>query len=142
MRRPGTRTVLLSAAALVAAIQLVPIDRSNPPARADPPAPQPVATLLRRACYDCHSNETRWPWYDYIAPGSWLVRHDIQSGRRHLNFSEWPSYPAATRQKKLRDISEQVSHGEMPLWYYTPLHPDARLTPAEARAIVDWAGSR
>ena len=73
---------VLALAAVFVAIQLVPVHRDNPPVASDLDAPADVKSILRRACYDCHSNETRWPWYAYVAPVSWLVAHDVEEGRR------------------------------------------------------------
>jgi heme-binding protein len=81
--------------------------------------------------YDCHSNETVWPWYSHVAPMSWLLQRDVDEGRRKLNFSEW-----GRPRKEARESAKAVQKGEMPPWYYIPLHPDARLTAAETRALV------
>jgi hypothetical protein len=69
--------------------QLVPLDRSNPPVSAEVPATPEVRAILKRSCYDCHSNETRWPWYAYAAPMSWLLVYDVHEAREHMNFSTW-----------------------------------------------------
>ena len=117
------------------------------PARTNPPTvndwiatnapPPPVAARLRAACYDCHSNETKWPWYGRIAPASWLVVHDVNEGRKHLNFSDWP--PAADRAaKKFDRISEVLDYREMPPQKYTLLHPEARLTAADRQELTGW----
>ena len=98
-----------------------------------------VAVLLRTSCYDCHSNETRWPWYSGIAPASWLVAQDVAGGRRHLNFSEWGKYSPTRQISLLGKISDEVSSRGMPLPKYLMLHADARLTPADADSIVHWA---
>ena len=98
----------------------------------------PVSRLVTTACFDCHSNETRWPWYSYVAPVSWLVADDVASGRRHLNFSEWGKYPKSKRVLKLGQIYEQVSKGEMPIQQYLYIHSDARLTAADRDSITDW----
>jgi hypothetical protein len=90
--------------------------------------------LFHRACFDCHSNETLWPWYSHVAPVSWLVQDDVNGGRRHLNFSEW-NRP----QDHAVDVAAQVRQGDMPLWFYLPLHPAARLTAAEKQALIDGA---
>lgn len=118
--------------------QLVPVTRVNPPVQSDLAAPDGVKTVLRRACYDCHSNETVWPWYSYVAPVSWLVADDVNHGRRHVNFSTWSSMPADRQAKTLREIGEQVESGEMPLWYYLPMHPAARLSDADKALLRDW----
>ncbi|MCA9510247.1 MAG: heme-binding domain-containing protein [Myxococcota bacterium] len=134
--------IALAAVALLAAIQLVPVDRSNPPVTSEVPADPATREILRRACYDCHSNETRWPWYARVAPVSWLVAHDVEEGREHVNFSTWNEYTAKKQRKKLDEVWEEVEEGEMPLWFYVPLHPDAKLGEADLRAIEAWAKAR
>lgn len=133
--------VALVAAALVG-IQFVPIERTNPPVTGDVPAPANVRAILRRACYDCHSHETLWPWYSRVAPFSWLVASDVNEARGKLNFSAWDRYPAAKRADKLEDVGTEVGKGEMPLWYYLPMHPAARVSDADKAAVVQWAGER
>jgi mono/diheme cytochrome c family protein len=116
-------------------IQLVPYghNHTNPAVVAEPPWDSPqTRDLAARACFDCHSNETKWPWYSSVAPVSWLTQHDVDDGRRRLNFSEW-NRP----QREARSAAERVSEGEMPPWFYLPMHPTARLTPAEKQALVD-----
>ena len=125
-------------------IQLGQPDRSNPPIdqsitiAAQAEFARPVSELIKASCFDCHSNETRWPWYSYVAPVSWLVADDVASGRRHLNFSEWGKYPKSKRVLKLGQIYEQVSKGDMPIQKYLFLHSDARLTAADRDSITDW----
>jgi hypothetical protein len=132
------RRLGLALAVAVVAIQLVPVDRSNPPERGAPDAPEDVLATLRRACYDCHSNETVWPWYSRVAPVSWLVAHDVEEGRKHLDFSRWETLPAPRRAHKLEEIEEVLREGEMPLGKYKLLHPEARLRAEDVRRIVDW----
>lgn len=118
-------------------IQLVPSghDHTNPPVTKEPAWNSPgTRELVRRACFDCHSNQTGWRWYSYVAPVSWLVARDVNQGRRHLNFTEW-DHP----QRHAKDVAEQVKEGEMPLWFYLPLHPSAKLTDAEKLALIDGA---
>lgn len=131
------RALRWAAAAIVVillALQLVPYGRShtNPPGRAEPPWDTAATRALAvHACYDCHSNETVWPWYSHLAPVSWLVQRDVDEGRRKLNFSEWDR-----PQKEARGSAKEVRKGAMPPWYYTPLHPATRLTAAETGALV------
>jgi len=103
------------------------------------PASPEVRAVLRRACYDCHSNETVWPWYSKVAPSSWLVSSDVLSGRRHMNFSTWNRRTAERQAEALRQAWEEVEAGEMPLWYYMPLHPEARLTDADKALLRAWS---
>ena len=124
---------------VVVAIQFVPVTRSNPPERGQAPAPPEVQAILVRSCYDCHSSETRWPWYSRIAPASFLIAHDVREGRKELNLSAWEQYDARRKARKLREIAEQVETGEMPQWYYVLLHPDARLSARDRERIADWS---
>ncbi len=133
------RIALLALAALLLVAQLVPVDTTNPPVRADVDAPPEVHALLQRACYDCHSNVTVWPWYSRVAPVSWLVAHDVSEGREKLDFSTWDAYSAVRRRKKLRETAAEVAEGEMPPWYYALVHPEARLSAAERDLLRDWA---
>ncbi|MFM2418631.1 MAG: hypothetical protein RL385_3354 [Pseudomonadota bacterium] len=115
-------------------IQLVPYGRSheNPPVRKEPVWDSPeTRALAKRTCFDCHSNESTWPWYSHVAPVSWLVQHDVDEGREHLNFSEFDG-----PQRHAEDAAESVEEGEMPMAIYLPLHPEARLSPAEKAALV------
>lgn len=120
-------------------IQLVSFERTNPPVTGEIKAPDDVKPLLERACYDCHSNQTVWPWYSRIAPGSWLMHRDVTEGRKELNFSEWASFTPERRQKKHKEMAEELEDGGMPPWFYLPLHSAAKLTPEERARLVAWA---
>lgn len=89
--------------------------------------------IFFRACADCHSNETHWPWYSYVAPVSWLVQNDVSEGRAHLDVSMW----GVQRRNHGRDAAGQVERGDMPLWYYLPMHPKAKLSKAEKTAFIN-----
>jgi hypothetical protein len=118
-------------------IQFVPFghDHSNPAVTKEPAWNSPdTRELFRRACFDCHSNQTGWRMYSYVAPVSWLVARDVNEGRSHLNFSEWDK-----PQRHAKDVTEQVKSGEMPLWFYVPLHPSAKLSDSEKQALMDGA---
>jgi len=128
-------------AIVLALIQLIPADRTNPPVRIDVDAPDEVKEILRRACYDCHSHETRWPWYSRVAPISWWIADHVEHGRGDLNFSEWPALDFYAQELAFKDIEEQITKGEMPLRNYTILHPEARLTDDERETILRWARS-
>ena len=115
--------------------------RTNPPVVRDlmatnPPPPE-IAAMLHTACYDCHSSETRWPWYSRVAPMSWQIAKDVNDGRDNLNFSDWPNDPMRAA-KRLEDMSEQIGYGEMPLKKYTLIHTDARLTESQRKELTDW----
>jgi hypothetical protein len=129
------------AALVVLGLQLVPVERTNPPVESAIAAPEAVAVLLRRACFDCHSHATRWPWYSRVAPLSWWIADHVAHGREHLNFSRWPDADADARDHALREIEEQVKTEEMPLASYLLVHREAHLTPEEREAIVRWARS-
>lgn len=118
-------------------IQLVPYGRAhtNPPVLNEAPWDSPqTRTLAERACFDCHSNETEWPWYTNVAPASWLIQRDVDEGREDLNFSEWGSRGEG---EEIEELVEVILEGEMPPVQYLPLHPDARLTAAEKQQLAD-----
>lgn len=139
-KRAGRLAVAL--AALAVTIQFVPVDRADPPVVRDVGAPAPVAALLHRACYDCHSNLTRWPWYSRVAPVSWFVADHVHDGRKALNFSDWPALDLDAQDELLRHIAKQVDEGHMPLASFRLAHPGARLTRAERDTITAWAEGR
>lgn len=120
--------------AVVVLIQLVPYGRNheNPPVIAEPAWDSPTTrALAQRACFDCHSNETVWPWYSNVAPLSWMVQEHVDEGREYLNFSEW-NRP----QEEAGESGETVAEGEMPIPNYLWLHPEAALTPDEKTALI------
>ncbi|RPA69444.1 cytochrome C [Cyclobacteriaceae bacterium YHN15] len=100
---------------------------------------QDVAALLKKSCYDCHSNESIYPWYSHIAPSSWLLAKDIREGREELNFSEWDNYDMMKKLGLLDDISIAVGEGEMPLGIYLLMHPSAKIDDAQRELIIAWA---
>jgi hypothetical protein len=132
MRRVGIWSVSVLIA-LVLLIQFVSYgrDHSNPAVRAEPAWDSPrTRELTVRACYDCHSNETTWPWYTNIAPISWLVQSDVERGRAELNYSD-PQY-----MHESSEAAESVLEGEMPPWYYSLPRPRARLTDTERDELM------
>ncbi|HEA28918.1 MAG TPA: cytochrome C [Leeuwenhoekiella sp.] len=98
-----------------------------------------VAAILKTACYDCHSNQTQYPWYAEVAPVSFWLSDHIQEGKHHLNFSAWQGYSAKRKDDKLDELIEEVTDGEMPLESYTLIHQDAHLTRAQTDAMITWA---
>ncbi|NTV02187.1 MAG: heme-binding domain-containing protein [Chlorobiaceae bacterium] len=117
-------------AAVLLLIQLVPFgkDHTNPPATGTPKWDSPrTLELFNRACKDCHSNETVWPWYSNVAPVSWLTALDVKIGRKKFNVSEWGREGV----NKGDEAAEETREGKMPPWFYLPAHPEAKLTPSE-----------
>lgn len=102
------------------------------------PVPPDVQQILAKACNDCHSNNTRYPWYAEVQPVGWWLANHVKDGKRHLNFDEFTSGPIARRYKKLDECIEQVKNGDMPLPSYTIIHKDAILTDAEKQALYAW----
>jgi hypothetical protein len=147
---PLFRGVLLGIAGL-AAIQLIRPARTNPPinqtqtAQAILSVPSSVDATFRRACYDCPSNETRWPWYSNLAPVSWFLVNHVNGGRRHMNFSDWlPSGtndPPDLTRKRLDSICREAQRREMPLTSYLLLHSAARLSQDDIDAVCRWANT-
>jgi hypothetical protein len=126
--------VLLGLVAVFALIQLVPYghDHANPSARVEPQwASAEVRSLAVRACFDCHSNQTVWPWYSHVAPVSWLLQNDTLEGREKLNFSAW-NRP----QDEADEAAEELRSGDMPMWYYEVPHPAAHLNDAEKEQLA------
>jgi hypothetical protein len=114
-----------------------PVDESQTIQARTHMTPQ-VAAILDRSCRDCHSNQTRWPWYGNVAPVSWFVIDDVNEGRQALNLSEWGRYDQRRQEKKLLQICDEVTDGAMPLSVYTPMHPGSKLTPDDVKTLCDW----
>lgn len=144
----------------IIAIQFVPVERTNPPVVQEPNWDSPqTRALAKEACFDCHSNETQWPWYAKVAPVSWLVTDDVHEGRAKLNFSEWTGANSGEAEEKngaeaddeenegreeeggegaeIEEITDVIREGEMPLQPYLLLHPKARLSAAEQQALIN-----
>ncbi|MFS4468090.1 heme-binding domain-containing protein [Maribacter sp. 2210JD10-5] len=101
--------------------------------------PPTVKTILQETCYDCHSNNTDYPWYNNIAPVSFWLKHHIDKGKEHLNFSDWEQYSMKQKDHKLEELIEEVSEGKMPLKEYTWTHKEAILSNTQIDAITKWA---
>lgn len=132
------KRILFALLIILIGIQFIPLERTNPPVSLDINAPENITAILRTSCYDCHSNETNWPWYSHVAPVSFMVVDDVKEGRKHLNFSEWDKYNGNERQKLLEDIFDEVKREEMPLTLYTFTHPNAKLDPYRIQLLEDW----
>lgn len=134
-----TRKLPLALIVALIGAQLVPLDRSNPPVTGEIDAPAEVMTILRKACYDCHSNEVNWPWYSKVAPMSFSVVHHVDEGREYMNFSEWDKLTPEKRAYKISECWEMVEEGEMPLSEYLWFHSEAELTPEDMEVLKAWA---
>lgn len=142
------KRILLGLVAVLVILQFFRIDKTNPPL--DQPndfitqtnPPQEIAALLKDACYDCHSHETKYPWYTNIAPVSWWIKDHIDEAREHLNFSIWGTYEAKKRAHKLEECYEEVEEKHMPLKSYTWMHPEAKLDESQRSKLVKWFKAR
>jgi cytochrome c551/c552 len=137
MKKIGRTLLILVGIGLVLflLIQLIPYGRNhtNPAVVAEPTWDSPATRdLVKRACFDCHSNETVWPWYSNIAPVSWLVYHDVQEGRNRMNFSEWNS----NFHPNVNELVGIIQEGEMPPAQYLLMHPNAKLSAADKQALI------
>lgn len=143
-RKGIVKKVLIVLLAVFVIMQFFGIDKTNPKiekakdliAMTNPPAE--IETMLRTACYDCHSHESTYPWYSNIAPVSWFLEDHIEEGREHLNFSKWGDYSEDKANHKLHECEEEVEEGEMPLDSYTWIHGDADLSDAQRKKLATW----
>lgn len=128
---------LLAGVALAAiTIQFIPYGKqhTNPPIINQPEWNTPrTQELFNRACADCHSHQTTYPWYSAIAPVSWLIQRDVEEGREHFNVSAW----GAQKENEADEAAKEVKKGSMPPWFYLPTHPEAKLSDAEKRELMD-----
>ena len=140
------KLLLIGVAVLVAVfllLQLVPYGHAhnNPPVAAEPAWDSPqTRELAQRACFDCHSNETVWPWYANVAPVSWLVQHDVDEGREHLNFSTWNQSQGERGEEEgeeAEELVEVVREGSMPPKNFLLTHPEARLSDTERASLIE-----
>jgi len=135
------KKILFITIALFTLLQFIPAKIQNP--KTNPAleikAPKKVMTILKRSCYDCHSNNVVIPWYAAIAPASLMIKRDVDLGRKWLNFSTWENYTAKEKDKKLKEIFREV-YVAMPLASYLSIHKNAKLTKDEIQLIRDWTG--
>ena len=139
------KSVVIVLAVAFLAIQVVRPERTNPPVDSSrtihsqlQPPPE-VMSVLERSCADCHSNQTRWPWYSNIAPASWLLVNHVNHARSHMNFSEWAKYERKDAAELLEEMCDETSKGDMPLPSYLLIHRDAKLTPQDVRTLCEWS---
>lgn len=131
----NAKTIAVAAIAAIVGIQFIPYgkDHTNLPVMSEPQwDSEQTKELFNRACADCHSNETKYPWYSNVAPVSWLVAHDIEEGREHFNVSLW----GIQKKNEGEDAAKEVREGKMPMWIYTLTHPEARLSETEKQALI------
>jgi hypothetical protein len=139
----GARWVLISFLVGFIGLQFVRPDRTNPAvqpaASLTARTPPEVTAILARSCRDCHSNETRWPWYTNVSPMSWLVANHVHHGRDHFNYSEWTTYPPDDQDKFLGAMCDLIKRERMPIPSYLLLHRDAKLSAADVGALCTWS---
>lgn len=134
--------IILWTVLVLAAIQFIPIDRNNPTINPNDNfvvvehTPKPIEQLLKKACYDCHSYETKYPNYSYVAPISWSIKHHINSGRKHLNFSTWGGYNDYLKKGAIEQAIATIERNEMPLPSYIAWHPEAHLSAKEKQMLI------
>lgn len=133
------KKILIVLVVIFIGIQFIPVERTNPPVTQEVNAPENVKAILKKACYDCHSNETNWYWYTKIAPASFLVSKDVNKGREQVNFSEWGKV-AGKESKVKEEIWEEVRDEKMPPWQYRIMHSEVKLTDEEKNILRRWAG--
>ncbi len=138
------KKILYVIIAILIVIQFVPSGRpENKPVEGSDiheqmDVPEEVSSILKNACYDCHSQKVNYPWYASVAPVSFLVSRDVREGRKHLDFSLWAEIPLKKKLKVLAEIGEEVEEGDMPMPIYPPLHPEAKLTQEDRELILNW----
>lgn len=144
MRSIIKRTVIVAVIGLVA-VQFVPLKKNQDATISDKDitrnytVPDDVHNILQKACYDCHSNSTIYPWYSKIQPVGWWLNDHVKDGKKHLNFSDFGSYTAKKKAKKLTEVAGTIVEKEMPLGSYTLIHKNAVLTDAEKDKVTGWA---
>ena len=139
--KKGLWTGLGVFAVVLLGAQFIPVPRTNPPVEQDLSTPPNVKAILKASCYDCHSNETVWPWYSQVAPVSWLVSRDTIVGRQHLNFSTWNRYLPEQQAELVAGSMRRIRRGRMPPWFYTIKHTDGKISPEKLAVLEAWAAS-
>ena len=136
--------ILLWSVVVFTLIQFIPVDRTNPPIQPSQnfvnveQTPQKISEILKNSCYDCHSFETKYPKYAYVAPISWSVKHHINEGREHVNFSIWTTYNRNLKKNIMEKAILTIEDGKMPMPGYVAQHPEARLSEAERKILINY----
>lgn len=120
-------------------LQLFPVDRSNVTEQAPILASEPVLSILRKSCYDCHSDQTKWPVYSYIFPISVFLKNHIEEGKEEINFSKWENLSLKQKATAAESIIEEIEERNMPLFSYTLIHHEAKLSDKEIQILKEWA---
>jgi Haem-binding domain len=143
MRSVAKKTAIAVGVALLA-LQAVPVHHDNFPVDSTKTIdsvesmPPDLRTIIHRSCADCHSDQTRWPWYSYVAPASWIVASDVHEARRKMNFSVWGNYSSAKKNHEFEEICNEVIEGDMPDGKYAFIHRSARLSQPEREIVCSW----
>lgn len=138
------KKVLIALLVVFVIIQFFRIDKTNPPVNEGMDfltiknTPQQTADKIKAACYDCHSNESKYPWYSNVQPVAWFLKNHIDEGRKHLNFSTFATYDAKKQAHKLEECVEMIEKGEMPMESYIIAHPEAKLSEQEKTMLIDY----
>ena len=145
MKRPPAKSIGIGVVVVLALIQVIPASRTNPPVAssrslaAHMDLPPEVQSVFKRACYDCHSSETVWPWYSHVAPVSWYVAHDVNVGRSHVNFQDWESQE--NQKEALEHLGltcKLMQQGRMPPEDYLFIHKNASVSQADINTVCAW----
>lgn len=144
LKKITLKKIVLTVLALLIIFQLFRIDKTTKPV--DPTTDilsvikptSEIAGILKTSCYDCHSNQPTYPWYTNVAPLSWWIKHHINEGSHHLNFSEWGTYSKKRKDHKLEECTEMIEEGEMPMTSYTLIHSNAKLNDSQKTLLINW----
>lgn len=129
---------------ILVAIQFITIDKTNPPVDDSKDfitltnPPNDLGTVIKSACYDCHSHHTKYPWYSNVAPASWLIKEHINNGRNHLNFSVWTDYKEDKKNHKIEECIDMIKSGEMPMEGYVFFHEEAEINHEQKMQLINW----
>jgi hypothetical protein len=123
-------------------MQLIPVENSNPKVESPLIFPDSIFSIVKTSCFDCHSNETVWPWYSHIAPFSWAISHHVKKGRTRFNFSEWEKYSSEKKDSILLHIKSSISKGFMPPKDYLLMHSYAELSEKNRKKLISWIDLR
>ena len=136
------KIILVVLIAIILLIQLIPVNKSNPPVSAEIITSTEIKSILEKSCYDCHSNQTRWPWYSKIAPVSWGISYHVKEGRSYVNFSYWQTLTFEQKNNLKQEIFKEISNNKMPIKSYTLIHRNAGLTNEEKQQLTLWANQK